>query len=65
MAVQELQQAGRLEAPVAQLRVDLAVELVGGEQVDEQRGEHHRDRHRGGRDEGDASAEAHGGLRST
>ena len=35
----------------AQLRVDLAVELVGGEHVHEHRGEQHGDRDRGGRGE--------------
>ena len=34
---------------VAQLRVEEAVQLIGGEHVGEDRREHHRDRHRGGR----------------
>ena len=55
----------RVVGAVAQLRVDLAVQLVGDEQVGERGGEHHRDRHRGGRDERDAPAEAHGGPRKT
>ena len=59
--VEEPQQPRGLAPAVAQLRVDLAVQLVGGEQVGEQRREHHGDRHRGGRDEGDAPAEAHAG----
>ncbi len=52
----------RLRA-IAQLTVDLAVELAGGQQIGESRGEHHRDRHRCRRDERDASAEAHGSGR--
>ncbi len=50
---------------MAQLAVDLAVELVGGEHVGEDRREHDGDRDGGGRDDRDAPAEAHGALRST
>ncbi len=50
---------------MAQLRVDLAVQLIGGEQIGEDRREHHRDGDGGGGGDRDAPAEAHCGVRST
>ena len=50
---------------VAQLGVDLPVQLVGGEHVDEPRGEHYRDRDGGRGGQGDAPPEAHRAPRST
>ena len=65
LGVEPAQQQRALEAAVAKLGVDLLVQLVGGEHVGEDRGEHHRDRHGGGGGDGDASPEAHEGARST
>ncbi len=64
-AVEEADQAPGLLAAVAQLAVDLAAQLVGGEHVGEQRREDDGDRDGGGGDDRDAAAEAHESVRRT